>query len=446
MSPKCPAVYLKTFGCQMNIRDSEFVTGLLLDDGFRMVDSPEAADVIIFNSCSVRKHAEERLFGNICDLAGLKKKRPGLIIGLMGCTAQNYKDEALTKAPMLDFVCGTGNEKDLPQLVGDILKDRCRIVAADKVNEKKPEPMPEYREGTFKAYVAIGEGCDNFCSYCIVPYVRGRERSRRAEDIIKEVKDLAVRGFKEITLLGQNVNSYKLTANRSPLTAKTSDFVRLLEQINSIKGIERIRFMTSHPKDASVELFKAMRDLDKVCEHLHLPLQSGSDRILNKMSRGYTQKKYLELAGDYKKTLPEGSLTTDILVGFPSETEKDFKATVMVMEKVGFDSAFTFKYSPRPPARSCALKDDVKSEVKEKRLKTIIDIQCKISEVRNRALVGKTLEVLVDGHGGRDPHKLTGRTRTNKTAIFSGDGKLTGRSVNVKIGSVTPYALLGRMA
>jgi len=273
----------------MSFRDSEFVAGLLLDSGFTIADSVDSADIIIFNSCSVRKHAEDRLISNISDLKLLKKKRPGLIIGLMGCTAQSYKSGILERLPILDFSCGPGNEGDIPDIVKDILEHRGTIVATDKIDQKRPEFFPSHREDRYKAYVSIGEGCNNFCSYCIVPYVRGKERSRDAKDIIKEVKDLAGRGFKEIMLLGQNVNSYSMYT--APVLRPGRCFVRLLESINSVKGIERIRFMTSHPKDASVELFKAMRDLEKVCAHLHLPLQAGSDRILKLMNRGYTAKK-----------------------------------------------------------------------------------------------------------------------------------------------------------
>ena len=444
-NPKKPSVLLRTFGCQMTARDSEIVMGSLLDGGFREADSFKDADVIIFNSCSVRKHAEDKLFSNIGDLADLKEKKPALVIGLMGCAAQSYKDKALERAPLVDFICGTGNESDITELVKNILKDRCRIVAADKVNAKKPEPSPSYRSSSFKTYVSIGEGCDNFCSYCIVPYVRGRERSRDAKDIIREIQDLAERGFREVTLLGQNVNSYGLSTVHSSLSTKLSDFITLLERLNSIDGIERIRFMTSHPKDASIELFKAMRDLGKVCEHLHLPLQSGSDKILKLMNRKYTAGKYRKLIADYRKILPGGSLTTDIIVGFPSETNKDFSETVKIMKEIAPASAFTFKYSPRPPAKSCKLKNNVSEEEKEKRLKIISDLQCKISEKNNAALVGETVEILVDGRGKKDPHKLTGRTRTNKVAVFKGDGRLIGKLVNVRIESVTPYALKGRL-
>ncbi len=421
----------------MNMRDSEYVMGIMLDRGFRKADSLDDADVIIFNSCSVRKHAEDRLFSNIGDLAGLKKKKPGLVIGLMGCTAQSYREAALERSPLLDFVCGTGNESDIPQIVESILGDGCRIVAADKINKKKAELFPNYRDGSFKAFVSIGEGCNNFCSYCIVPYVRGKERSRDAGDIVREVSDLAARGFKEVTLLGQNVNSY--------CDASGLGFPGLLAQIDKINGLERIRFMTSHPKDASIELFEAMSGLGKVCEHLHLPLQSGSDKILRLMNRKYTRKKYMKLAENFKKIVQGGSITTDIIVGFPSETDKDFRDTVKVMEEVGFDSAFTFKYSPRPPAKSCKLKDNVADGVKEKRLKTIIDLQCRISENINARLAGETVEVLVDGRASKDPRKLSGRTRTNKVVVFEGHENLIGKLVNVKIEAVTPYALKGRM-
>ncbi|MFH0763982.1 MAG: tRNA (N6-isopentenyl adenosine(37)-C2)-methylthiotransferase MiaB [Candidatus Omnitrophota bacterium] len=427
-------IYIRTFGCQMNARDSEFVMGLLLENGFRKASSIEKADVIIFNSCSVRKHAEERLFSNIAELKNLKKKKPGLVIGLMGCTAQSYKAKAVERAPLADFVCGPGNESDIPAIIKDVVKNRCPIIAAEKVNEKRPELFPEYREGGFKAYVSIGEGCDNFCSYCIVPYVRGRERSRDTKDIIREVKNLAARGFKEITLLGQNVNSYQGTG-----------FVKLLESLNRVRGIERIRFMTSHPKDASTDLFKAMRDLEKVCEHLHLPLQSGSDRILRLMNRGYTGDKYLKLADNYKKILPDGAMTTDIIAGFPSEAEKDFKDTIEIIKKIKFDGAFAFKYSPRPPAKSAKLKDDVPEEKKSARLKTFLKLQGEISLERNRPLEGKVVDVLVDGINRKEASVLAGRTRSNKIVVFKGPRHLIGKPVNVHVDVIAPYVLKGRM-
>ena len=419
----------------MNARDSEFVAGLLIDHGYRIADAPEKADVILFNSCSVRKHAEDRLFSNIGEMAPLKKKNPGLVMGLIGCTAQSYRQTALERAPLLDLVCGPGNEHELPALIAGVVKTRCAVVAADKSDKKRPELSPRYRESGFKAFVSIGEGCDNFCSYCIVPYVRGRERSRDAKDIVREVKELAARGFKEITLLGQNVNSY----------GAKNGFVGLLESLDRISGIERIRFMTSHPKDAHADLFRVMGELEKVCEHLHLPVQSGSDRMLKLMNRGYTAKKYLRLVELYRKLVPAGSITTDIIVGFPSETEGDFRKTRALMDEVSFDSAFTFKYSPRPPAKAARLRDDVTDKDKAKRFESIVDMQCKASLMRNEALVGKTVEVLVDGNSKKDPKILSGRTRTGKTAVFAGDNNLIGKIAQVSVDTVTPYALRGKI-
>ena len=425
-------VYVKTFGCQMNIRDSEFVAGVLINEGYKLADSVEKADVILFNSCSVRKHAEDRLFSNIADLKKLKAKRPGLIVGLMGCTAQAYKAKALERVKPLDFICGPGNESDIPAIIKNISNDRCGIVATDKVNAKRPELFPEYRREKSKAYISIGEGCNNFCSYCIVPYVRGKERSRNAKDIIREAKDLADRGFKEIMLLGQNVNSYGY------------NFIRLLEELNKIDGIERIRFMTSHPKDASIDLFKAIRDLDKVCEHLHLPLQSGSDRILKLMNRIYTSKRYIKLAESYRTIVPGGALTTDFITGFPTETVCDFKKTTDLMKQVKFDSAYVFKYSPRPPAKSAKLKDDIPKAEKEARLKAILELQSGISLERNIPYEEKIVEVLVDGVNKKEAAILTGRTRANKVVVFEGGKNLIGKLVDVIIEHAVPYVLKGR--
>lgn len=374
-------VFLKTYGCQMNARDSEFAAGVLIENGFRLADAPEKADVIIFNSCSVRKHAEDRLFSNISELKALKKTRPGVLIGLMGCTAQAYKDKALKKAPILDFICGPGNEHELPAIIKKAGKRRSVIVATDKVDQKRPELFPEFRADGKTGHISIGEGCDNYCSYCIVPYVRGRERSRDAADIIREAKDLASRGFKEIMLLGQNVNSYVSTTNDQ---RPTTTFVSLLRQLNCIEGLECIRFMTSHPKDAGAELFKAIASLEKVSKRLHLPVQSGSDRILKLMNRGYTRDRYLKLVDMYRKSVPEGEITTDIIVGFPSETAKDFNDTVDLVKRSGFSGAYVFKYSPRPPARSCKLKDDVPLEEKQRRLALILEMQRKAADKKRR--------------------------------------------------------------
>ena len=435
-------VFLRTFGCQANVRDSEWVTGILIDEGYRMVLKAEDADAVIFNSCSVRKHAEERLFGNVCELKDLKARKPDMIIGIMGCTAQSYAEKAFKRTPLIDFVCGPGNEADIGGIIRKIHDDRSRIVAIDKVSAKRPELMPEYRGSGFKALISIGEGCDNFCSYCVVPFVRGRERSRKESDIVKEVMGLAGRGFKEIMLLGQNVNSYGRTTKDERRATK---FVGLLESIDKIDGIERVRFMTSHPKDASTELFKAMRDLDKVCEHLHLPLQSGSDKVLKAMNRKYTKKRYLKLVDDYRKFVPGGAITTDIIVGFPGETERDFKETLTVMRKVRFDNAFTFKYSPRPPAKASGLHDDVPPETKQRRLVEVMELQSESSKMQNLRFKGTIVDVLVEDADKRSQDTLLGRTRHNKMTVFKGAKKLIGSTVQVVIDEVKSNALYGRL-
>lgn len=363
----------------MNERDSEFAAGVLAESGFKITDSPENADCVIFNSCSVRKHAEDRLFANIASLKKLKGENPGLLVGLMGCTAQAYKRDIFKRAPILDFICGPGNIHQLPSIIEEAARAPGRITATDMVSKKRPELFPRFRQKRSPAYVSISEGCDNFCSYCIVPYVRGRERSRRAEDIVREAEDLANRGFKEIMLLGQNVNSYGRNTKKG---IRNTGFVKLLASLNAVKGIERIRFMTSHPKDASAGLFRAMAALDKVDKRLHLPLQSGSDRILKMMNRGYTAKRYLELARAYRKLVPSGEITTDVIVGFPSETKRDFNDTVRLMEKIRFNGAYIFKYSPRPPAASSKLADDVPAGEKQKRLEKILGLQRELARKR----------------------------------------------------------------
>jgi len=436
-------VFLRTFGCQMNSRDSEFVTGLLIDNGYTLAPSIDKADVVIFNSCAVRKHAEDKLFSHIADLKPLKAKKKGLIIVLMGCVAQNYKDEAVKRLPIIDIVCGPGDEAKLPRIIADVARHREHIIAIEDVDKKRPEITPEYRSGELKALVSIGEGCNNFCTYCIVPYARGRERYRDPKDIVREVRGLARRGFKEILLLGQNVNSYgRGTGSDGQLAV---NFAGLLEEINEIDGIKRIRFMTSHPKDASEELFKAMCDLDKVCEHLHLPLQSGSDRILKAMNRGYDRNKYMKDIELYKRYLPLGAITTDVIVGFPGETEKDFKETLRVMKDVGFDNAFTFKYSPRPPAASSELEDDVTMEVKDRRLQELMKLQARISIMKNERFKGKIVDVLVESIGTKADDTVIGRTRTNKMVVFGGGAKLIGSLVNVEIEDAKSNILAGRM-
>jgi len=352
----------------MNVRDSEILRGLLEEAGYAFTDEPENADVIIFNTCSVREHAEHRAISILAALARKKGNRGRRITGLIGCVAQHKKEEIFKSIPKLDFICGPADLYSVPDIIARVRNGQKHIVNVR--NERTARSVeyvnPGHRGSKIHAFVNIMYGCDNFCSYCIVPYVRGKEVSRSSKDIIKEVKDLAKRGIRHVTLLGQNVNSYN---------DRDCDFVKLLDLINNIGSIDKISFLTSHPKDASIRLFKAMRDLVKVDKHLHLPLQSGSDRILLLMNRGYTAKGYRGLIKKYRELVPGGRITTDIIVGYPSETEKDFRDTLELMKDIRFDGAYIFKYSPRPPARSSELKDDVPIRVKKERNNILLNTQ-----------------------------------------------------------------------
>lgn len=429
-------VFIRTFGCQMNDRDSEIIYGMLIEKGYEPARSMNDADVILFNTCSVRKHAEDRVWGKVGMLKDIKKERFGLILGIVGCMAQNYKEKILKELPWVDFVCGPQNIYDIPELIEKARLMGRRCVAVDKGVRPIDGPQPSYRIDSLKTYVSISEGCSNYCFYCIVPYVRGREVSRPRDDIIKEVKDLVKRGFKEVTLLGQNVNSYGNDL------ADGVSFVRLLEDLDKT-GIERIRFITSHPKDVTDDLFKAMRDFGSVCEHLHLPLQSGSDRILELMRRGYAREDFFKLVEKLRRYVPQSAITTDIIVGFPGETDDDFNQTVRLMKEVEFDNGFIFKYSPRPPAKSSELEDDVPKKVKEERNRFLLELQAEISLKKNNGLVGTEVEILVDGRSRKDAKRLSGRTRTDKVVVFEGDRSFIGKLAKVAIDQATTYTLMG---
>lgn len=445
MTTKRQTVFIRTFGCQMNVRDSEIIMAMLQNQGYQAASIMEDAGIVIFNTCSVRKQAENRVWGKI---GMMKHAQNGdsphsgtvSIIGVVGCMAQAYQDEILEKLSNVDFVCGPANIYDIPELLQAAIKKQTKSVSVDK----KTRPLKKDKREiiNLKSFVSIMYGCNNFCSYCIVPYVRGREESRPLTHILEEVKDLANKGCKEVTLLGQNVNSYG-----NDLRGKIN-FVRLLEELNNVKGIERIRFMTSHPKDASKELFLAMRDLPKVCEHLHLPLQSGSDKILKVMNRKYTLKHYLKLVDSLRKTIPSVSLTTDIIVGFPLESETDFKKTYQAMKRLKFDESFIFKYSSRPKTKAAKLEDNVAMDVKRRRNQDLLKLQEKNSYLKSKSLVGECVEVLVEGKGtclvqGFKRAMLSGRTRTNKVTLFEGKDSLVSSVVNVHIKRATAHTLIG---
>ncbi len=428
-------VFLRTFGCQMNSRDSELIGGMLAEKGFTITDNEDDADIILFNTCSVRQHAEDRVIGNIRKLASRKKKDPALKIGVLGCMAQRHGELLFKEYPQVDLVVGPSNIYDIPGLLA--AEGGGKLLAIN--NKKRPHDRtdPAYRGGIFSAYVNIMYGCDNFCSYCIVPYVRGKEVSRPKKDIIDEVKALASNGFKEVTLLGQNVNSYG-----KGLTNKIT-FPELLDAVSKVDGVERVRFTTSHPKDAGKDLFRAMRGIEKVCEHLHLPLQSGSDKLLDLMNRKYKMDDYRKKVELYREVVPGGGLTTDVIVGFPSEKEKDFQATLKALEDIKFNSAFIFKYSPRPPAVSACLVDDVPEDEKKRRNNELLNVQKKISHAINKSMTGSEQEVLAEGKSRMSDKELVGRTRNNTSCVFPGGEELIGKIVRVRITGASPGTVKG---
>jgi len=430
-----------TYGCQMNERDSEVLEGYLENMGYCSTTSEKDADIILLNTCCVREKAELKVFGKLGELSKFKKEKPGLIIGVCGCMTQ--QDEVFqrikTKAPYVDLIFGTYNVHQLPNL---LVKIHNTGDAAYEIWEKEGEIVESEisrRVDTIKAYVNISYGCDNFCTYCIVPHVRGRERSRTPDKIVEEIGGLVKEGYKEIMLLGQNVNSYgKDLDNRF-------DFADLLVEINNISGLERIRYMTSHPRDFTDKLVETIAKCDKVCEHYHLPIQAGSNNILKAMNRGYTREEYLELVEKIKAVTPNFSITTDIIVGFPGETEEGFRDTLDIVEKVRFDAAYTFAYSPRTGTPAATMECQIEDEVKKERLHRLMDLQNKISLEKNLELVGSNIEILVESLSKTDSSRLAGRTRTNKIVNFSGDQNLIGKMVNLKITKAQTWNLVGEL-
>ncbi|WP_130807078.1 tRNA (N6-isopentenyl adenosine(37)-C2)-methylthiotransferase MiaB [Senegalia massiliensis] len=430
-----------TWGCQMNEHDSEKIEGILESLGYISTSDKEEADLIIYNTCLVRENAELKVYGNLGELKRIKRENPNLIIGVCGCMMQKKGVRKVIKEKYshVDIIFGTHNIHKLPELIED--HDQKMNMLVDVWNDSKEiiEDLPTKRKYDFKAFINIMYGCNNFCTYCIVPYTRGREKSREPKDILKEAKRLSEEGYKEITLLGQNVNSYGKN-----LEEKVS-FAELLYMLNDVEGIERIRFMTSHPKDLSEELIDAMTKCDKVCNHLHLPFQSGSDRILKKMNRKYTKKQYLTLVDKIRKAIPDIALTTDIIVGFPGETEEDFEDTIEVVKHSKFDSAFTFLYSIREGTPAAKDKDQIPDDIKHTRFNRLLEVLKEISLERNQNLIGKEVKVLVEEISKNDSTKLSGRTDTNKLIHFEGNESLIGSVVNVKVNTAKTWTLEGEI-
>jgi len=434
-------LYLQTYGCQMNVRDGEEVAGLLMQKGFALATSQEEADVLLFNTCSVREHAEDRVWSNVGALKTLKARRPEVIIGILGCMAQAHKQTIFRRMPHVDFVAGPANLYDVPELITAIEEERQPMLAVH--NRRRPEfqQIAYHSHESVSAMVTIMEGCDKFCTYCIIPFTRGREVSRPAAQVLEEVRGVVEQGFREVMLLGQNVNSY---GRRLPAGEHTT-FPELLSQVDDVPGLERIRFITSHPHDANEAMFAAMREGEHVCEHLHLPVQSGSDRVLARMQRGYTFDEYVAKVAALRRAVPEVALSTDVIVGFPGETEEEFQETLRLMETVRFDSAFMFTYSPRPLAKASAWEDDVPTVVKDRRLQTLLALQEGIAHARDLACVGRVVEVLVEGPSAKDATQMTGRARDNRHVVFPGTQDLVGQLVRVQVEAVRGHTLAGML-
>lgn len=430
--------HVVTMGCQMNARDSEKLVGILEEIGCRASKKEEEADLVIYNTCCVRENAEQKVYGRLGYLKGFKKKHPAMKIALCGCMMQEKPVlEKLKKSyPQVDLIFGTHNIYKFPELLQAMLESNGRIIDIWQEHQEIVEDLPSIRKHSFKASVNIMYGCDNFCTYCIVPYVRGRERSRKPENILAEIRSLVADGVKEIQLLGQNVNSYGKNLE-NPIS-----FAQLLEQVNEIEGLERIRFMTSHPKDLSQELIDAMARLDKVCPHFHLPLQSGSDRLLKEMNRHYDQARYLDIVRRLKEAVPDVSITTDIIVGFPGETREDFLETVKVAETVRFDGGFTFIYSKRE-GTPAALMEQVPAEEAKKNFDELLEVMNRIGYENNQKWIGRTVTVLAEEISKNDSRMLTGRTEHNILVHFVADRSRLGEMIPVRITEATAFYMSG---
>jgi len=437
---QAPKAYLRTFGCQQNESDSEKVLGMLDLMGYEITDDIESADVILYNTCAVRENAENRVFGILGPLKGLKEKKPDLLIGIFGCMAQEegVSDIIKQKYRHVNMVFGTHALHKFPQILyRAITEEKIVIDTSDKETEIV-EGIPTLRTGGAKAWVSIMYGCNNFCSYCIVPYVRGRERSRNREDILNEVKSLKAEGIKEITLLGQNVNSYG--KDKYP----DYGFAELLEDVAKTK-IPRIRFMTSHPKDISDKLLEVMSKYPNIAKHLHLPAQSGSNKVLESMNRKYTRERYLEIVNKARKLMPQLAFSTDIIVGFPTETNEDFEDTIKLLKEVEYDMIFSFIYSKRKGTPAAKMESALTHDEIMQNFNRMLEVQSEIALRKNQEMVGKVYEVLVEGESKNNKDLLTGRTDSNKIVHFEGDKSLVGNFVNIKIIKAQTYFLFGEI-
>lgn len=436
-------IYIETYGCQMNVGDSEVIFSILGKEGYERTESMDDADVILANTCSVRDNAEQRIWGRIEVFHKQKEKRSGVVVGIVGCMAERLKDKLLD-THKVDLVAGPDSYRTLPTLLRDIAPDKPQINVMLSHEETYADivPVRTDRNGV-SAFISIMRGCNNVCSYCVVPYTRGAERSRDPQTIVDEARDVFSKGYKEVTLLGQNVDSY----NWKPAEGEGCDFPKLLEMVARISPELRVRFATNHPKDISDELIETMARYDNICNHIHLPVQSGSDRLLEKMRRRYTAEWYLERVAMIREVLPGCGITTDVIAGFCSETEEDHQQTLELFRKVGFDYAYMFYYSERPGTLAARhYPDDVPLDVKTRRLNEIIALQSELSLKSNQNDIGKTFRVLVEGPSKKNPDELCGRSGSNKMCVFPGKGHKAGDYVDVKVLSCTSATLIGKLA
>lgn len=435
-------IYIETYGCQMNVGDSEVIFSILGKEGYERTESMDDADVILANTCSVRDNAEQRIWGRIEVFHKQKEKRSGVVVGIVGCMAERLKDKLLD-THKVDLVAGPDSYRTLPTLLRDIAPDKPQINVMLSHEETYADivPVRTDRNGV-SAFISIMRGCNNVCSYCVVPYTRGAERSRDPQTIVDEARDVFSKGYKEVTLLGQNVDSY----NWKPADGEGCDFPKLLEMVARISPGLRVRFATNHPKDISDELIGTMARYDNICNHIHLPVQSGSDRLLEKMRRRYTAEWYLERVAKIREVLPGCGITTDVIAGFCSETEEDHQQTLELFRKVGFDYAYMFYYSERPGTLAARhYPDDVPLDVKTRRLNEIIALQSELSLKSNQNDIGKTFKVLVEGPSKKNPDELCGRSGSNKMCVFPGCGHKAGDYVDVKVLSCTSATLIGKL-
>ena len=431
---------LIVYGCQGNVSDGERMAGQLKAIGYDRTEDMEQADLILINTCCVRETAEDKVYGKIGEIKALKRRKPELIFGIAGCMAQKEGEALIKRAPHIDFVLGTSKVHSLSQTVRRIEAERGHVVDVNLTETELPDESeaPVLRDGKLSAWVPIMYGCNNFCTYCIVPYVRGRERSRLPEDIVREVEQAVKAGYKEVTLLGQNVNSYGKDH-------KQADFAELLAMVDKVEGIERVRFMTSHPKDLSDKVIEVIRDGKHLCEHIHLPVQHGSSKILKAMNRVYTAEAYKDLVKRIRAAMPEVSLTTDLIVGFPGETEEDFEELLAFLKEIRYDAAYTFIYSKRSGTPAAEMAEQVPEELKKARLQKLMEVQNEISLEINKSLQGKTMEVMVEGPSKNDETVWMGHTRSNKIVLFPHGEEKEGDFVQVKITSPQTCVLKGEV-